>query len=505
MLFRSPALRNGQPPLLVIEHLLLRPLPEDGLQRVPEGEDPIPFLADVRLADPWSARVSVVIHEAPLPEGASGPEADGPSTFERFVLRGVREEMPAHLAVDLHWFADGAEDAGRGDWSELVASWQRFRQLLAAYRLASLAGAAPTDPLLPLRLRDSRDRLISLLQLGLPWPLRDIPLPDSLMVPTGRPATVTLPFSQRGVRYQLLLADTGRPVGTPLEGTGEALSLSTGAIRQDISLRVQASVLEERRGQASQQPAAQTVATTANGRERTTLLRGQVLVVEGINPDLSLALLDGQGQPLPLLHLEGIAVLAAYGQSLAVQVLNSQEGVKYQVIDAVERDLPFDQQQPLSDEVGGNSRTILIPLKSSANAGEDRDLAVRASLVRQRRSSTANQSATYQQRQVLSAILPLRVRANPAVPLRIQAPLVAVGAMASVRIGAAADGSQASVTYQLHTRPIRNGEWCFATPADAATVISVPDGDRTILVQAQQPANATTWAEFRAKIGRAHV
>ncbi|MFN9637354.1 MAG: hypothetical protein ACK55D_11655 [Synechococcaceae cyanobacterium] len=481
-----PASRHGQPPLLVIEHLLLRPLPEDGLQRVAEGEDPIPFLADVPLADPWSARVSVVIHEALLPVRGSGPDADGPSTYERFAQRCVREEMPAHLAVDLHWFADHPDDAGQGDWSELLATWSQFRQRLAEYRLATLVGAAPTDPLLALRLRDSRDRLITLLQLGLPWPLRDIPLPASLMVASGQPATVTLPFSQRGVLYQLLQADTGKPVGDPLEGTGDALVFTTAEIRQDISLRVQASVLQE--------SGSQTVATTANGRQRTTLLRGQILLVEGIDPSLSLVLLDDRHQALPLLNPERLARLADYGQSLAVQVFDSQKGVKYEVIDASERHLPFAEQHTLSTiEVVGNSEPIVIPLKDGAS--EDRDLVVRASLKRKPRAG-----ASYQQEQILTTILPLRVRANPAVPLRIETPVLAVGATASVRIGTASGegGSQASVSYQLHTRPIDNSEWCFAQPADPSAVLTVPDGDRKILLQSLRPDNPKTWSEFRA-------
>jgi hypothetical protein len=481
-----PASRHGQPPLLVIEHLLLRPLPEDGLQRVAEGEDPIPFLADVPLADPWSARVSVVIHEALLPVPGSGPDADGPSTYERFAQRCVREEMPAHLAVDLHWFADHPDDAGQGDWSELLATWRQFRQRLADYRLATLAGAAPTDPLLALRLRDSRDRLVTLLQLGLPWPLRDIPLPASLMVASGQPATLTLPFSQRGVLYQLLQADTGKPVGVPLEGTGDALVFTTAAIRQDISLRVQASVLQKSGSHA--------VATTANGRQRTTLLRGQILLVEGIDPSLSLALLDDRHQALPLLHPERLARLANHGQLLAVQVLDSQKGVKYEVIDASERHLPFAEQHTLSAiAVVGNSEPIVIPLKHGAS--EDRDLVVRASLKRKPRAG-----ASYQQEQVLTAILPLRVRANPAVPLRIETPVLAVGATANVRIGTASGegGSQASVSYQLHTRPIDNSEWRFAPPADPSAVLTVPDGDRKILLQSLRPDNPKTWSEFRA-------
>ncbi|MFN7677192.1 MAG: hypothetical protein ACK5QW_01175, partial [Cyanobacteriota bacterium] len=51
-----PFAADGTPPLLVIEHLLLRPLADDSGQRVQGGEDPIPFLSDVARPDPWSGR-----------------------------------------------------------------------------------------------------------------------------------------------------------------------------------------------------------------------------------------------------------------------------------------------------------------------------------------------------------------------------------------------------------------------------------------------------------------
>ncbi|MEB3265929.1 MAG: hypothetical protein VKN13_04870 [Cyanobacteriota bacterium] len=468
-----PALHNDQPPLLVIEHLVLRPLPEDAGQRVPDGEDPFPFLADVVHPDPWSGRLSVVIHESVLPAMATG-NTDGPSIEELFVRRSLREELPAHLLADLHWLCDTPADASGGDWSELLATWQAFRELLAPYRRATLAGAAPDDPLLHLRLRDSRDRLVCLLQIGQPWPLRNIPLPDSLMVASGQRASVVLPFSQRGVRYQLIQADTGKPLGDPVEGCGEALTLATPAITSDTLLRVQASALNAIGDQK--------VATTANGRQRTTLLAGQILVVEGLDLSLSLVLLDGQLQPLPALHPEGSARLASYGQTIRVQVIDSQEGVKYELINAAQRGLPFADQQPLSSAVVGTSGPIVLELKLPAT--EDVDLTVRASLQRKRRNN-----GSFQDQRVLIATLPLRVMANPTVPLQMDAPLVDAGGMASVRIGAAKGSttSQASATYHLHTRPIDNDAWLFAAPPDSRGVLELLDGHRSILLQAPAP------------------
>jgi hypothetical protein len=402
---------DGSPPLLVIEHLLLRPMPDDSSQLVQGGEDPIPFLSDVARPDPWSGRVSVVLHAARVPaapidpKDARGVEArqEAEGQRDRWLRDVVRRELPAHLEAELHLFEDDASNPGEGSWSAIVQAWCRFRQHLRAHRLAGLGVELPADPLgsglLSLRLRDSRDRLISLLRIGLPWPLRGIPLPEQMMVATGQTASIELPFSQRGVRYQLVEVASGKPVGDAAAGSDGPLVLTTPAISQDISLRVQASVMPPN-------PVA-----TASGRLRSTLLVGEVVVVEGVDTSLPLRLLDANGNPLPPLHPEGAALLASYGEELQVEVGASQEGVVYELIDNAQRALKPDKQIPLSAKATGTSGPIL--LKLSSPAGEDLDLAVRASLNRQRGRSRD------EDREVLKAVLPLRVRANPALPLRV--------------------------------------------------------------------------------------
>jgi hypothetical protein len=96
-----PLAPDGTPPLLVIEHLLLRPLPEDSGQRVQGGEEPIPFLSDVARPDPWSARVSVVIQAALVPPAPTHPadkEAVAEATRQRDRWLAPISRDPARLS-----------------------------------------------------------------------------------------------------------------------------------------------------------------------------------------------------------------------------------------------------------------------------------------------------------------------------------------------------------------------------------------------------------------------
>lgn len=468
---------DGAPPLLVIEHLLLRPLADDSSQRVQGGEDPIPFLSDVARPDPWSGRVSVVINAARLPVLA---DADR----DRWLLSLLRQELPAHLQAELHLLADDPATPGQGPWSAVVTAWCRFRALLQAHRLAGLGGpndADPADPLQPqllsLRLRDSRDRLVSLIRIGLPWPLRAIPLPEQVMVASGQIGAIALPYSQKGVRYQLVEVASGAPVGSAAEGTDGPLTLTTPPIHNgDITVRVLASVLAQ--SGAGSRADATGVALTANGRARSTLLAGEIRVVEGIHVSLPLRLLALEATPLPLLHPDGAALIADHGQRLVVEVIASQEGVVYQVIGDAQRNAPPATLRPLSDPITGTSRAIRLEL--FADAAEDQDLAVLATLEKRRGRARA------QDRKVLTMVLPLRVRANPAVPLRLLTPVVDAEALASVGIGDTMGNplvSQASVRYQLRVRPLIDDDWLLANPATAPELLTTGHTQKGLVAQ----------------------
>ena len=191
------------PPFLVIEHILLRPLPEDAGQAADEGELPIPFLTRAPSADPWSLQVSLVMNQALYSVDFESVD------FESRVAQTFVAELPAHLTPRLLWFGDGGSAQEEPKlWQRTLEAWRQFRKLHAAYRKAADSAQA-IKPLQQLACRDARDRVIELLQLGLPWPLRDIPMPAELVVTQGSSAAITLGFSQQGVRYELWDRDTG--------------------------------------------------------------------------------------------------------------------------------------------------------------------------------------------------------------------------------------------------------------------------------------------------------
>lgn len=101
--------------LLVIEHVLLRPI-DDDRQPVGDGRDRIPLLAAARARDPYSLQLSVVLPSWPLRLRDPG--------FRRLVEQTVREETPAHLAVYLRWVDADAWASVR----EAVERWLALRR-----------------------------------------------------------------------------------------------------------------------------------------------------------------------------------------------------------------------------------------------------------------------------------------------------------------------------------------------------------------------------------------
>src|SRR5687768_7168314 len=91
--------------------------------------------------------------------------------------------------------------------------------------------------------RDARDRLIELLSLGEPYPLRDLGVSDDqLTVPFNTSAKIPIENSQPGVLYQL--HDKSKVVerapGELIEivGNGGTVVLETYKIQEDITFRI---------------------------------------------------------------------------------------------------------------------------------------------------------------------------------------------------------------------------------------------------------------------------
>lgn len=105
-------LRDGEK-FLLVEQLLLRPVPGDGIQTVP-------VLTEADVTDPYSLRISFVFA---LAEGRMHSEG-----FRRLVADTVRRETPAHLVANVQWLPPD-------EWTDFHDAhkqwWQHRRRALA--------------------------------------------------------------------------------------------------------------------------------------------------------------------------------------------------------------------------------------------------------------------------------------------------------------------------------------------------------------------------------------
>ena len=447
-------LLEGNPYLHVVEHLLLRPLPEDMAQLAEEGQPEVPLLAGVEGPDPWSQHVSIVLAERPSADPA----------FEQFAQQTILAETPAHLSVRLHWFgkADGVDD-----WKAFDDAWSEFRAAYRDHRAPRLPGVTfPAD--LPLRVRDARDRVIDLLGFGRTYPLRDLPVPEEIFVTPGARAKIPVGFSQKGVSYQLCNRVSGAPVpGTAaVDGTGGPIELLSPPIDVDVSYRIRALKKE-----GAQTPELR----------RETWLRTVVSVVEGVDPSLvgeiQLPLLDKRIDP----PVPSAARLGDYSVKAEVKLFASQEGVSYELIEnAANLDDPTKHRVVSEKVVVGTSGDIVL---RTVTILEDVDLRIRG------QKKTGDPANPVIRIGVLDAVLPLRVRANTAAPVTLTPPVVEYGGAAVLKIA----NSQASAEYTVYRGRVRDRDYVFRPKPGMAT-IDVPGDDRT--VQLARPPRPAAWADL---------
>lgn len=433
------------PPFLLLEHLLLRPLPEDAIQASDGAEPELPFLEGVPERDPWSGRITFVFPELP-----ATPEAE---VKRRWVADTLLAETPAHLLPHLLWY-------GSTEFAELSDAWREFRTHLRAYRKA-MQTTAGADKLEELKVRDARDRVWDLLchegeagtvqhLIGRSYPLRDLPVPERLTVAPGETATVQLKFSQVGVRYWLVANDEASPKGQSKVGTGDRLPLEITApagAREDESYRIRAAKLGPGSGDSS---------------KRQVWLTQTVQVQRGIATSFEepFVIVSGGASPLPALQpgTPGDARLADFGASLELRLPESQPGVTYEVVDE------SDGETAISNPANGNSEArIFLPLNQPATV--DRDLRVRG---RRRLASGQELSVLMAQR------LHVRVRANEAVEVRLDGPaaepfdgstaVVPFDGSTAVRVAA----PQPGVQYRVYQEGVRSRDYWFPVAGQAA-------------------------------------
>lgn len=362
----------------LVEHILLRPIPEDARQIGDDSLPQVPLFADVAGRDPWSLQVSFVF------EARQGGAPD--DAFERMVADAILAETPAHLRPSLHWL----DAAGTDTFAAFDAAWSEFRAAHRAYRRERMRGTQLPDEL-HLALRDARDRLVDMLGLGRSYPLRDLEVPRVMMVPPFHAATIPIQNSQRGVVYVLCDEASGKPIvldGKPIEvaGTGGPVALTTPIIDKDKLYRILAVKIADR--------------DTEHHREA--WLHATVRVEKGVDPTLVARILQpllipsDNDQPPP-----DAARIADYGTIVQVEILASQEGVFYDLVNDANPAQVVSLDPPVASP-GGD-----IKLKTRAVL-EDFDVRVRG--VRPGVDGQAEGTRTA----LLDLVLPLRVRANPA-------------------------------------------------------------------------------------------
>jgi hypothetical protein len=319
-----------------------------------------------------------------------------------------------------------------------------------------------------LRARDARDRVIDLLGFGKTYPLRDIPLPANVIVAPGNPTQITLGFSQRGVLYQLRHRDTGAAIlrnGQPIEaeGTGDVLVLPTPPIEDDVTYRILAIKRE-----GADDPE----------QRRETWLSGAVRVEEGVDPTLIARIVATPLDPRIDDVKPSDARIVDYGTTVSVEVLASQEGVTYELLDHAAL-----AGAAVSAAVVGTSSTIVLTYLA---AKEDIDLRVRG------RKAVGDPQNPEIREAVLDLILPLRVRASTAPGALLDPAIVVHAGTTTLKLTA----TQQSVSYRAWTRSIRDSEFVFDVVGQttATDVIAVADGNRAI--RTLRPKRVGDWVDL---------
>jgi hypothetical protein len=312
-----------------------------------------------------------------------------------------------------------------------------------------------------IHVRDARDRLIDLLGIGQTYPLRDLAVRDEqLTVAFNTSAKVPIEPSQRGVVYQLHNSNNKPVAGAEAQGNGDQVIIETPKIQEDITYTIYAKKL-------------------LTGRD--TYLRETATVKVGL--DITLQAWIRNAPPLdPASENPALTDprIVHYGASVEVELKNSQEGVDYRLVS-------FEDTSPGTDPketevsvaaVRGDLRNIVLRSKAMV---EDTDIRIRATKVFDPSENRASQTA------LLDIVLPLKVRANPALPVAVEPSIVNFNQQATITIA----NTQRSARYQLYIRKIPDRDFVHTTiPATEVVKVSVAGKPE---VQVRKPPRSETW------------
>ncbi len=204
----------GDAPFHLVEHILLRPMSSDSSQHVP-------LLSAAGTKDPYSMQISLVF-------STTGPFED--ARFQNLVQETIRDETPAHLTPRIHWLDGPKMNAFRSAYQD----WQDKLRIFFG---------PPHDPTLPIssiQLRDARDRIIELLDLGKTYPLRDLPVRIERKAGDTTAAVIAIDGSQLGVTYELRSPGNQPVKSTPAKqkGNGQTITLEPPKPDADTTYKI---------------------------------------------------------------------------------------------------------------------------------------------------------------------------------------------------------------------------------------------------------------------------
>ena len=251
---------------------------------------------------------------------------------------------------------------------------------------------------------------------------------------------IPLPFSQQGVIYALC-DKTDTPLVSAIQVTGNgiggdnSLYLETPPITEDITYTIRAT-----------KPSGLSLMLNQRVDVKMGFDTSLIACIVVVSPNTQL--LD-PSDPGPT-----AARIVNYGASVQVQVQASQQGVAYTLQDASGKPL-------MIGSVTGDLSSILLTTTKPVLE----DLSIRI-LATKTFELTGNPST---EKALLVSVLPLMVRANPALAVTVPQPLVQYQQPTSIVVA----NTQASVTYQLWSRDILDKEYRHVGNADWGQALPV--------------------------------
>lgn len=328
----------------LVEHTLLRPMEADTQQTVPLLELP-------HRREPYSFQLTFVFPD--------WPEDEKPPGFKPFVEQTVREETPAHLAPSVLWLSPDKDEMAQ--FRAAYTDWTTQRQ-----KYWQAQSEQPTPASAHIRLRDARDQLLALLELGKTYPIQDLDVRAvHAKVPFDTSAEIEIDNSQTTVMYQL--HQNGKVVNRgpanennpfQVQGTGETVQLVTPPIREPVTYQIRAIQLTPDKHLTN----------------RAAYLHTSVVVEVGLDIALPALIKDApalDGTPEPP---DTAPRLVDYGTVITVELQNSQEGVDYRLVKTLSPSAPEGERDDVELSDPFHTMALDVSLVDALDKAEIEDI-----------------------------------------------------------------------------------------------------------------------------------